>query len=108
MNIKENDTNYEVALAVPGMNKEDFQIHLDNNTLTVSVEQETKNETTKDERTYSRREFSYQSFQRSFNLPKDVVDEDNISAKYQDGILSIHVPKKSEAEIRTRKQIAIQ
>src|SRR5215213_3164569 len=68
VNIKENNDNFVVEMAAPGMNKEDFKIELDGNQLTIGSEQKTENTENEGER-YSRREFSYQSFQRSFTLP---------------------------------------
>src|SRR5438270_5747896 len=73
VNIRETAENFVVEMAAPGMKKDDFRIELDGNNLTITSEHENKNESREDER-YTRREFSYQSFQRSFTLPKEVVD----------------------------------
>jgi len=86
VNIRETNDNFEVEMAAPGMDKNDFKIELNNNMLTIGSEKENRqmeNENGK----YSRREFSYQSFQRSFHLSKDVVDAENISARYENGVL---------------------
>ena len=80
VNIKETPENYEVQVAAPGMRKEDFKVELDGNSLTISSETSYQNEEKEDER-YSRKEFSYQSFQRTFTLQKDVVDVDKIDRK---------------------------
>jgi len=97
-----------VEVAAPGMNKKDFKIQLDGNLLTLSSEKtEQSEEDSKDEK-YSRREFSYQSFQRTFTLPKDVVDADKIQAKYENGLLHLEIPKKEEAKVKPPKQIQIQ
>jgi len=93
-------------MAAPGMNKEDFKVELDGNVLTISSEKQNENEV-KDGERYSRREFSYQSFQRSFQLPKEVVDADKIEAKYENGVLKLVVPKKEEAKPRPPKTIQI-
>jgi HSP20 family protein len=85
VNIRENAEVFEVEVAAPGMQKSDFQVRLDGNTLMISSSREHQEE--KKEESYNRREFSYQSFQRSLLLPKDVVDEDGISAKYENGLL---------------------
>src|SRR5688500_3573445 len=77
VNIKETGDNFEVEMAAPGMNKDDFRIELDGNQLTISSERQIQNEDKEGDR-YTRREFSYQSFQRVFQLPKDVVDSDKI------------------------------
>ncbi len=96
VNIRETADNYEVEVAAPGMEKKDFKITLDGNLLTISSSKQQSNEETNDR--YTRREFSYQAFQRSFELPKDVVDEDNINARYENGLLYLSIPKKEEAK----------
>lgn len=106
VNIRESQDSFEVEMAVPGMSKKDFRIELDNNLLTISSERKSENEHKEGER-YTKREFSYQSFQRSFTLPKDVVDADKIKAKYEDGMLRLSIPKKEEAKPRPPKQIDI-
>ncbi len=106
VNIKETKDNFEVQLAAPGMKKDDFKIHLDGNTLTISSETSSEKNDEKDGN-YSRREFSYQSFQRSFTLPKDVVDSDKIKAKYEDGVLHLNVPKREEAKQKPPRLIQI-
>jgi HSP20 family protein len=106
VNIKETNENFEVEMAAPGMNKEDFKVELDGNVLTITSEKKSENEV-KDGERYSRREFSYQSFQRSFQLPKEVVDADKIEAKYENGVLKLVVPKKEEAKPRPPKTIQI-
>ena len=66
-----------------------------------------ENEETTENENYSRREFSYQSFQRSFELPKNVVDEDKIIARYENGLLSLSIPKREEAKPRPPRMIEI-
>lgn len=105
VNIKETADSYEVEMAAPGMNKNDFKIELDGNLLTISSTKEFEDE--KKEEGYARKEFSYQSFQRSFNFPKDVVDEDKIEAKYENGLLQLTVPKKEEAKRKGPRLINI-
>ncbi len=106
VNIKETAGSYEVEVAAPGMTKGDFKIELDGNILTISSEKSHQKEEKEDER-YSRREFSYQSFQRTFNLQKEVVDLENIQAKYENGLLRLLIPKKEEAKQRPPKLIQI-
>src|SRR5215216_3080389 len=96
VNISETNENFEVEMAAPGMTKDDFRVELDGNLLTISSEKKDQKEEKEGEK-YSRREFSYQSFQRSFQLQKDVVDADKIEAKYQNGVLHLVIPKKEEA-----------
>lgn len=106
VNIKETAENYEVEVAAPGMLKEDFKVQLDGNVLTISSERSYENEEKKEER-YSRREFSYQSFQRTFTLQKDVMDIDKIEAKYENGLLHLIIPKKEEAKQKPARLIQI-
>lgn len=106
VNIRETNDNFEVEMAAPGMDKNDFKIELSNNMLTIGSEKENRqveNENGK----YSRREFSYQSFQRSFHLSKDVVDAENISARYENGVLYVNIPKKEQAKQRPPRTIEI-
>ena len=105
VNIKENGDTFEVEVAAPGMAKDDFKVTLDGNLLTISSAKEEKNEEQTD--TYTRREFSYQSFQRSFELQKDVVDQDNIQARYENGMLRLTIPKKEEAKQKEPRLIEI-
>jgi HSP20 family protein len=106
VNIKETNENFEVEMAAPGMKKEDFKVELDGNVLTITSEKRDGNEV-KDGERYTRREFSYQSFQRSFQLPKEVVDADKIEAKYENGVLRLVIPKKEEAKPKPPKTIQI-
>ena len=105
VNVKENEDSYEIEVAAPGMEKKDFKINLDNDLLTISSER--KEEKKEKKGKYSRQEFSYQSFQRSFTVPFDVVNGNEIKAKYNDGILTIHLPKKEEAKPKPPKEIKI-
>lgn len=104
VNIKESDDGYMVEMAVPGMEKADFKINLENKMLCIASEK--KSETEKNEDNYSRKEFSYQSFSRSFSLPES-VDEGKIEAKYENGILIINIPKKEEAKPKPPRFIEI-
>ena len=106
VNIRETEDSYEVEMAAPGMNKEDFKIELDNNLLTISSEKTEEHEDNGKEK-YSRKEFSYQSFQRSFNLPKEVVDEEKIEAHYKNGVLHLTIPKKEQAKQKPPRKIQI-
>lgn len=105
VNIKEDVKGFEVELAAPGFEKDDFKIELNNDVLSISSEKKFENETKNGEQ-FTKREFSYQSFCRSFSLPVDVENE-NISAKYENGILKIAIPKKEQAKVKAVKQIAI-
>ena len=104
VNIKENKDEYFLEIAVPGMKKSDFNIDVDNNTLSISSEIKEEHEE-KDE-SYTRREFVYSSFKRTFTLP-DTVESDKIKAKYSEGILSVHLPKREEAKQKPAKRISV-
>ena len=105
VNILENEESFVIEVAAPGMAKENFAVNLDGDHLLISSEE--KKETNENEANYSRREFSYQSFQRSFTIPKGTVDGDKIIAKYNEGILLITIPKKEEAKPKPARRIDI-
>ena len=107
VNIKETENSYKVEMAAPGMKKQDFKIELDNNVLTISSEKSEESQEGNENEKYSRREFSYQSFQRSFTLPKEVVDEDKIEAHYREGVLQLSIPKKEKAKQKPPRKIEI-
>lgn len=106
VNIRETNDNFLVEVAAPGMNKKDFKVELDGNMLTISSEKTSERNEGEDEK-YARKEFSYQSFQRTFHLPKDVVDADKIEARYQDGVLHLVIPKREEAKQKPPRMINI-
>jgi HSP20 family protein len=105
VNVKEDPNGFEVEMAAPGFEKTDFRVSLNKNLLTLSSERKVENETHEGQR-FTRREFSYQSFSRSFTLP-EVVQQDDISAKYENGILKVRIPKKEDAKPKPPKQIEI-
>ena len=104
VNIKENEDGFTLDLATPGMSKEDIKLELNNDVLTISSEHKEEKEESQDN--YSHREFYHQGFKRSFTLPESANTED-ISAKYENGILSVNIPKKEEAKPRPKMEIAI-
>jgi HSP20 family protein len=105
VNVKETENEFQIELAAPGMDKKDFNINLENSTLTVSSEH--KEEAREEDENFTRKEFSYQSFQRSFNIPENMVDGDKIDAKYKDGILHIKLPKLEHAKPKPARNIKI-
>lgn len=105
VNVKEDNDNFMIEVAAPGMTKEDFSINYDNGRLTVGSER--KNEKKNEDENFTRREFSYQSFQRSFNVPENVISGDKISANYKDGILIITLPKREEVKPKPSREIKI-
>ena len=103
-NIVENKDNYEVSLAAPGMKKDDFNIDVEGNVLTISAEKEERREDVTER--YSRKEFNYTSFSRSFTLP-EWVNKDKIDASYENGLLRLHLPKTEEAKKLSAKHITV-
>ncbi len=99
-NIIDNEKDFTIDLAVPGMNKEDFNIKLEDDVLSISVVK--KEEEVKEERNFTRREFRYDEFSRSFTLP-EIVDQENIKADYNNGVLSVVLPKSEEVKIKGRE-----
>ncbi|MDG5492006.1 Hsp20/alpha crystallin family protein [Psychroserpens sp. SPM9] len=104
VNIKETADAFTVEMAVPGLQKSDFHIDLNNQSLSISTETKQENELQEDN--YTRREFGYSSFKRVFTLPES-VNEEKINANYKDGILSVHLPKKEEAKQKPPRTIKI-
>lgn len=104
VNVSEEDMSYRIDVAVPGLSKKDFRIDLENDLLTISSDHQEKKEDKK--QNYTRREFSYNNFKRSFQLP-DTIDQENIKASHDAGILTIQLPKKEEVVQKTAKQIEI-
>jgi HSP20 family protein len=107
VNVKETDTAFELQMAAPGMEKKDFKVALEQDTLIISAQKENKTDEKSEDIKYIRKEFSYQSFTRSFNLPGDLVKADEIGASYKEGILYITVPKKEPARPKLLKHISI-
>jgi HSP20 family protein len=106
VNIRETGEHFLVEMAAPGMTREDFNVELDGNLLTISSEKKSGYEPNDGER-FTRKEFSYQSFQRSFRLSKDVVDIEGINARYENGVLLLQIPKKEEAKQKPPRRINI-
>jgi len=101
INISETEDQFSIEVEIPGMKKEDININVENNTLTISGERKQKTE--EDGRRYHRVETNYGAFQRSFQLP-DHIDDDSIEASYENGLLQITMGKSEE---KLKKQIAI-
>ena len=103
-NILEHPDSFELDLAAPGLKKDDFKIHLENNVLTISSE--VKDEVEEESKNYTRKEFHYSSFSRSFTLPR-TVDLEKIKADYENGVLKVMLPKKEDARVDIKKEIKI-
>ena len=94
----------EVEVAAPGMTKEDFNVHIDEeNNLVIAMEKKTENKDEQKDGRYLRREFSYSKFQQTMILP-DNVDKDKISAQVENGVLNINLPKFSAEEKQKNKK----
>jgi HSP20 family protein len=105
VNVSETKENFMVTLAVPGMKKEDFDIRIDGNMLTISCEKEEEKE--EKEKAFNRKEYNYSSFSRSFTLPDEVMKE-KIDALYENGELKLMMPKTEKAKItETGKHIPV-
>lgn len=98
VDILENEKAYELQVAVPGMNKDDFKLDLNDNFLTVSGERKFTKE--QNDKNFHAIETQYGTFSRSFSLP-DTVDASKISAKYNNGILEITIPKDEKKTLKT-------
>lgn len=99
VNVAETNEAYQIELAAPGLEKDDFKINVDGDVLTISGEK--KVESTDENKKYSKREYSYTSFTRSFTLP-DSIDHSKIDANYKDGVLKVEITKKEEAKVASR------
>jgi HSP20 family protein len=104
VNIKEDDKNYVLDLAVPGIDKKDLKIDINEDVLTISSETKTESEESKDG--YKRKEFSYSEFCRSFYIPEN-VNREKIEANYKDGVLSVSLPKQEEEKNKITRKIEI-
>ncbi|WP_324721383.1 Hsp20/alpha crystallin family protein [Salinimicrobium sp. HB62] len=106
VNIAENDDSFTLEVAAPGMSKKDFNLELDNGVLTISSEVKKEDEKKENGGRFTRREFSYTSFKRAFSLPES-VDPEKISAKYNEGVLKIELPKREDAKVQAKRLIDI-
>lgn len=96
VNIKETEVDYQLELAAPGLNKEDFNLEIKQGILKLSVSKSTQEEEKTEK--YTRQEFGYQKFERSFALPKNAIQIENIQASYEQGILKVTLPKQEIKE----------
>ncbi len=108
VNVKENDNEFTLEVAAPGLQKEDFNVSVDDNVLSISSEKKTETTENNEQTKFTRKEFSYHSFKRSFTLDEESVDAENIVAKYENGILNVQIPKKIKTEeVKKTKTISI-
>jgi len=104
VNVKENVKSFEIELMVPGYNKMDFNISMDEEFLTVSAEGKHEDERKEDD--YTQKQFGFIEFSRSFHLPPNANEQD-IQAKYDEGILKLTIPKKNITASKPKKSIEV-
>jgi len=105
MNVKEHKKDFEIEFAAPGFLKKDFEVTINDNTLTVSAHKKHKEEEVEED--YTRKEFSYNSFKRSFTLPKTVNKKEDVKATYKNGILKLNIHKIEQEEEQPKKIIEV-
>ncbi len=103
VNVEEDEKEYRIEVAAPGLEKEDLHVTIDDGVLTIKAEQKADNKESKDN--YIRREFEFSSFSRAFTLP-DEVDAEKISAKHKNGVLKVTLPK-AEVKVAPVKEVKI-
>lgn len=107
INVIENDKNYTVELAAPGLKKEDFNVNVDDDgNLSIKMEQKHENKEEDKKAHYLRREFSYSKYEQTLLLPDD-VDKEKISAKVNDGVLTVEIPKLEQKQTKVQRQIEV-
>ena len=104
VNISEDDKGYTIEVAAPGIPRKEFNIEVENDVLTISTEQKENKEENK--QNFIRREFNYRSFKRSFELP-ETVDQSEIQASHDSGVLKLMLPKKEEVVQKAPRQIEV-
>jgi HSP20 family protein len=105
VNIIEREKDYKIDMAVPGLDKKDFNIEIENDQIVVWGER--KEEKVEEKDKITKREFHYGSFKRSFTLP-ETADAEKINANYNNGVLSISIAKKEEAKQNAKRQISVE
>ncbi len=103
-NVIETEKDFQIELAAPGMDRKDFNVKVENDTIRISAEK--KEEKEEKGKNFRRKEFSYNSFTRSFMLPSNVL-ADGIDAKYDQGILKLTIPKKEVSKLADTKNIKV-
>ena len=104
VNINESNKEFNLEFASPGFKKEDFKVEISQKALSISCVRAPENEVTNEH--YSRKEFSSTSFKRTFNLP-ETVNVDAVQANYENGVLTLSLPKREEALPKPKRLIEI-
>lgn len=103
--VTDEGDHYQLIADLPGFKKDDIDIEVENGILTISAERKEESEDKDQKGRYIRRERTYGSYKRSFDLSE--IDDDNIKARYTDGVLTLELPKKTVPEIESKKSITI-
>lgn len=101
-NIKENEKEFVIEIAIPGKNNTDFNIEIENRSLLIS----TNNENENSNYTYSRRDFGFSKFEKTFDLPIS-VDNNKVNSYYRNGVLTINLPKRKEFQNSAKQVIEV-
>ena len=104
INIKEVENGYEMELSAPGFSKNEIEVVIDENTLTVKASKERASDATTDQ--FKRREFVIAGFERNFELP-DTVDQQKINVSYNNGLLELQLPLKKEPKSKRKRTLSI-
>ena len=105
INVLENENGYELELAAPGMTKDDFNVHLDEDgNLVIEMEKKSDEKSEKKHGHYLRREFSYSKFQQTMVLPDD-AEREQIRAHVEHGVLNVNIPKVQKAKVDDSKRV---
>ncbi|MEZ5025715.1 MAG: Hsp20/alpha crystallin family protein [Chitinophagales bacterium] len=102
VNVKEDDNQFTLEVAAPGFKKEDFSIEVNDGVLSIAGEVKSEKSEENEKEKFTRKEFSSASFKRSFTVDEESVDAENIAAKYENGILTIDIPKKVKIEVEKK------
>ncbi|MBQ7419362.1 MAG: Hsp20 family protein [Prevotella sp.] len=107
VNVKEDENAYTMEVAAPGIKKEYCRVHLnEDGNLSIAIENKMEHKEEDKKQHYLRREFSYTNYQQNYSLPED-VDKEHISAKVDNGILTVVLPKMKKEETKVSRMIEI-
>ncbi|WP_299431302.1 Hsp20/alpha crystallin family protein [uncultured Aquimarina sp.] len=105
MNVKEHKNDFEIELAVPGFSKKDIEVTMEDDVLHICAEK--SKEEVEEDKDYTRKEFNYSSFDRKLQLPTSVDQNEEVKAKYKNGVLTLNLLKREEIKEQPKKVIEI-